>query len=204
MTRREVLRGGLLGAIAAALPAAAAWERTAPAQALALAPADATLQAFFDTVVPGRRVARTVSGAVVHPGAIAGADPDPGAVEADALALAQHPRIGFDALAPASLADLELRAAEQGGPFLALAFDARTRACVQGLDFGNPLRTVWEAAAAVAFTAFCGGAISRTQTRADAPGWAVMGLPGRAPHGYPDASYGRRLARERTRKGYLA
>jgi hypothetical protein len=30
-----------------------------------------------------------------------------------------------------------------------------------------------------------------------------MGLPGAAPHGYRDFSYRRRLARERTRHGYL-
>jgi hypothetical protein len=32
----------------------------------------------------------------------------------------------------------------------------------------------------------------------------VMGLPGIAPNGYRDFTYGKKLARERTRKGYLA
>jgi hypothetical protein len=36
-------------------------------------------------------------------------------------------------------------------------------------------------------------------------GYRVMGYPGAAPNGYPDSfSYRRRLARERTGKGYLA
>src|SRR5206468_5735103 len=120
---------------------------------------DGMLQAFSDTMVPGRRVAVTAGGAPVHPQAIAGVDGRPGAVEADALALYHHPKIGFDALEPAFVADLEGLALQHGGPFLSLAWDARVATCIAGLDFANPARVVWEAAAAVPFTALCAAAL---------------------------------------------
>ena len=165
---------------------------------------DATLQAFADTMLPGRIVALTDLGQDVHPRAIAGVDDLPGAVEADALLLYHHPNVGFDALAPAFLSDLSVRAAAHGGDFLSLGFEARTAVCVEGLSFDNPARQVWEAAAAVPFTAFCAAALVPEQTAAKASGYRVMGLPGRAPNGYARASWGRKLARERTRRGSLA
>jgi hypothetical protein len=70
----------------------------------------------------------------------------------------------------------------------------RTATCVRGLDFGNPLRLLWEAAAAVPFVA-----IAATKT-----GTTMMGYPGAAPHGYRDFSYRRRLSRERTKHGSLS
>lgn len=152
---------------------------------------DGLLQAYADTLIPGRRIARTESGAAVHPQAILGSDARPGAVECDALAIYHDPRIGFDALAPAFLADLTLQAR---GDFLAQDLAGRTATCTRGLDFGNPLRLLWEAAAAVPFVA-----IAATQT-----GVRMMGYPGPAPAGYRDFSYRRRLARERTRRGSLA
>ena len=200
LRRRELLlrTGGLslAGLVAAALPAARAIGQGAPGT---LDP-DATLQAFADTILPGRRVDRTESGAPVAAGAIAGVHPLPGAVETDALLLYHHPKVGFDALAPAFLADLQARA---GGDFLGLDFDRRTAVCLRGLDFGNPTRTLWEAAAAVPFTAFCAAALSEEQTAETAAGYRVMGLPGRNHRGYRDFSYGRRLSRERTRSGNL-
>ena len=62
---------------------------------------------------------------------------------------------------------------------------------------------VWEAVAAIPFTAFCAAATQRNPTRKTASGLRVMGHPGTAPHGYRDFSYRRKLARERTRRGYL-
>ena len=62
---------------------------------------------------------------------------------------------------------------------------------------------MWEAAAAVAFTAFCAAATQINPTSATASGYRVMGHPGTAPEGYRDFSYGRRLSRERTRGGSL-
>jgi hypothetical protein len=206
-TRREfVSRAGALGLgalVAGALPIA---ERTAgPSRALAAEPnlLDATLQAYYDTIIPGRVVAKTQSGADVHPQAILGVDREPGAVEADALALGQDPRIGFATLAPALLGEIEARALTQGGLFLDFDWAGREAVVKQGLDFANPTRAVWEAGAAVAFTAFCAAATVPEATRRNAVGYRVMGHPGTAPHGYKDFSYRRRLNRGRTRKGYL-
>ena len=72
-----------------------------------------------------------------------------------------------------------------------------------GLSFDNPSRQVWEAAAAVPFTAFCAAALVPNATADRASGYRVMGLPGTAPGGYRRFSYGRRLSRERTHRGYL-
>ena len=98
----------------------------------------------------------TELGNPIHPQAIAGVDPEPGAVEADALLLAHNPKIGFDALAP------RLPRRARG----ALAAAGRRRSststttaasavCIAGLAFANPTACVWEAAAAIPFTAFC-------------------------------------------------
>src|SRR3954451_7388551 len=199
LTRRHVLGLGLGALVARALPLSSALAQTPlPVDA------DGTLQAFADTILPGRRVAATESGAAIHPQAIAGVDALPGAVEADALALFHHPKIGFDALSPAFLADLSERALSRGGPFLGLGWDDRVAVCVAGLDFSNPARIVWEAAAAVPFTAFCAAALVPEQTADKAVGYQVMGLPGRAPRGYlGTSSYKRRLSRERTKHGSL-
>ena len=199
LRRRELLvrtQGlSLARLVLAALPAGRAL-----AQAPGPADPDATLQAYADTIIPGRKVERTESGAPVAPRAIAGVHHLPGAVETDALALYHHEKTGFDALAPAFLADLHARA---GGDFLGLDFDRRTAVCLEGLSFDNPSRTLWEAAAAVPFTAFCAAALSEEQTAGNAAGYRVMGLPGRNLEGYRDFSYGRRLSRERTRTGSL-
>lgn len=181
-----------------------AWPLAATARA-APSPTDATLQAFADTMVPGRKVATTDLGNEIDPRAIAGVDPLPGAVEADTLALYHHPEIGFDALSAPFLADLEARALPHGGDFLSLGWDQRVQACVAGLSFDNPTRELWEAAAAIPFTAFCAAAmIGPPQTAQKACGYRVMGLPGAAPAGYQtDFSYGHKLARERTLNGSL-
>jgi hypothetical protein len=75
--------------------------------------------------------------------------------------------------------------------------------CRDGLAYANGSRAVWEAAAAVPFTAFCAAAMVPEQTADRACGYRVMGLPGAAPRGYRDFSYRRRLARGRTRRGNL-
>jgi len=206
LTRRGFLqRAGAFGVaalVASAAPVARDLLAATPARADVSAP-DATLQAFADTIIPGRKVARTDLGNEVHPQAIAGVDPLPGAVEADVLALYHHPEVGFDALEPAFLADLTTRSLGAGGQFLGLDFDHRVQVCVGGLSFDNPSRQVWEAAAAVPFTAFCAAALIPNATADRASGYRVMGLPGAAPNGYPHFSYRRRLSRERTAKGHL-
>jgi hypothetical protein len=206
LSRRDFLqRATTLGAgamVLAALPAAERILRADPALA-ALRPDDATLQAFADTIIPGRKAAKTDLGDEIDPLAIAGVDSEPGAVEADSLRLYHDPLIGFDALAPAFLSDLSARSLQQGGPFLTLGYDKRAAVVLSGLGFDNPSRTVWEAAAAVPFTAFCAAAEHQIGTSANASGYRVMGYPGAAPNGYRGASYRRRLSTERTRKGSL-
>lgn len=209
LTRRDVLdRAARLGAaamVASALPVAR--EMAVPVPARAQLPAlpldDATLQAFADTMIPGRRVDRTESGRPVHDKAIAGMDHRPGAVEADSLVLYRHPGMGFDTLAPAFLTDLNSRSLEHGRPFLELPYDDRVKVCLAGLDHESPERVVWEAAAAIPFTAFCAAGVNERQTADAASGYRVMGLPGAVPNGYRGVSYRRRLARERTKRGHL-
>ena len=203
ITRRRLLGRSAAGSLGLLVAQALPPARAPRAFAATPSTTDATLQAFADTMIPGRKVAQTASGQDVDPRAIAGVDPLPGAVEADALALYHHPEIGFDALAPGFLADLEARALMNGGDFLSLPFEARVQTCLSGLDFANQSRLVWEAAAAVPFTAFCAAALVVNATAATAPGYRVMGLPGTAPNGYPGFSYGRPLARERTLGGSL-
>src|SRR3954454_14500950 len=199
LTRRGLLQRASAAALVLSLAPAGRAAAQSPADP------DGTLQAFADTILPGRKIATTESGAGVHPQAIAGVDGRPGAVEADALALFHHPNIGFDALEPAFLADLGERALAHGGPFLGLGWDARVATCIAGLDFENPARIVWEAAAAVPFTAFCAAALVPEQTAAKAVGYRVMGLPGAAPHGYTKRWRPKRaLSRERTKHGSLA
>ena len=208
LSRRQFVRNvgiaGLGATILGALPVAERLARPPTAWAAQPDLLQATQQAFFDTMIPGRVVAKTQSGADIHPQAILGVDPEPGAVEADALVLAEDVRLGFNVLAPVFLADLEVRSLAQGGQFLDLDWDAREAVCVQGLAFSNTERVIWESAAAVAFTAFCAAATVVNATRETAIGYRVMGHPGTAPHGYKNFSYRRRLNRGRTRKGYLS
>jgi hypothetical protein len=206
LSRRDFLqRATTLGAgamVLAALPAAELILKADPALA-AVRPDDATLQAFADTIIPGRKVARTDLGDEIHALAIAGVDKEPGAVEADVLRLFHDPLVGFDALAPAFLADLNGRALQNGGPFLSLTYDQRVATVLSGLSFDNSSRALWEAAAAVPFTAFCAAAEHPIGTSANASGYRVMGYPGAAPNGHRRASYRRKLSTERTRRGSL-
>jgi hypothetical protein len=208
LSRRDFIAraGGLgLGAvIAAAVPVAA--RMASPDGAFAQGPLDdGPLQAFFDTIIPGKAVAdlKTELGNPIHPQAIAGVDREHGAVYTDALALARNARIGFSTLEPPFIADLAGRSLAEGGAFLDLDYEARERVCLAGLSFVNPDRVVWEAAAAIPFTAFCAAANVRDATAATAAGYAVMGHPGTAPRGYEDFSYGKKLNRGRTRNGSL-
>jgi hypothetical protein len=206
LSRRGFLqRAGLLGlgaVVLSAAPVARELLAAQPAQAAVLLP-DATFQAFADTIIPGRAAQRTDLGNEIHPQAIAGVDGRPGAVEADALALAKHPLIGFDALMPALLAELSTRSLPLGGDFLGLDFDRRVQVVTGALSFDNSTRVVFEAGAAVPFTAFCAAGLIPEQTAAKASGYRVMGLPGAQPRGYRGFSYRRKLARERTKRGYL-
>jgi hypothetical protein len=207
LTRRDLLaRGGSLGlaaAIAAALPVAA--RMAAPELAFAAGPTDAALQAFFDTIIPGKPVPelRTELGNPIEPAAIAGVDHEHGAVYTDSLLLARDSRLGFTVLEPVFLADLNVRALTAGGLFQELDYEARERVCVAGLAFSNPDRLVWEAAAAIPFTAFCAAGNVPNATKRSAAGYAVMAHPGTAPAGYTNFSYRTALNRGRTKDGNL-
>jgi hypothetical protein len=207
LSRRELLvRGGTLGlaaTIASAAPFAA--RLVAPGAASAAEPTDGLMQAFFDTIIPGKPVPdlRTELGNPIDPQAIAGVDREHGAVYTDALLLARNPLIGFATLEPVFIADLTARSLLAGGLFTTLDYAARERVCKAGLSFSNPDRVIWEAAAAIPFTAFCAAANVPNATRRTAAGYAVMGHPGTAPRGYKDFSYRKRLNRGRTRKGNL-
>src|SRR3954471_17459076 len=117
LTRRGLLQRASAAALALSMANAPRARAQSPADP------DGTLQAFADTMLPGRRMAVTEAGAAIHPQAIAGVDGRPGAGEADALAPYPPPEIGFDALEPAFLADLEAIAVQHGGPFLSLGWD---------------------------------------------------------------------------------
>jgi hypothetical protein len=207
LSRRQVLQRatslGLGGLVLSALPAAERILEAAPEAAAAVNLSDATLQAFADTMVPGRKAQTTDLGHEIHPQAIAGVHNEPGGVEADALLVYHDPLVGFDALETPFLSDLENRSLSRGGEFLGLPFGKRVQVCLEGLSPSNSSVLVYEAAAAVPFIAFLIAAEQSNATIDGASGYQVMGYPGIAPHGYADYSYKRKLARERTSRGYL-
>lgn len=208
ISRRGFLaRAGALGAgalVISALPVADRMLAAADPALAAVSDPDGTLQAFADTILPGRPATRTDLGDEIHPQAIVGVDSEPGAVEADSLRLFKDDLLGFDALAPAFLADLSTRSLARGGQFLGLGFEDRVQVVLGGLDFENPDRVVWEAAAAIPFVAFCAAGAIPDATGANASGYRVMGFPGGAPRGYQRSfSYRRRLNRGVTRRGNL-
>ena len=207
LSRRQVLeRASLLGLGGLVLSARPVAERLLgavdPAQA-ATPLVDPTLQAFADTLIPGRPALRTDLGDVIDPRAIAGVHNEPGAVQADALALFHHPLIGFDALEGPFMTDLTARSIPRGGQFLDLPFPKRVEVCVDGLSASNPSVQVWEAAAAVPFAAFVAAATQRNATIDTSSGYQVTGQPGTAPQGYASYSYERRLSLEKTSNGSL-
>jgi hypothetical protein len=207
LSRRQVLERasllGLGGLVLSALPVAAKILGRVDSAQAATPLADPTLQAFADTLIPGRPALRTDLGDMIDPRAIAGVHDEPGAVQADALALFHDPRIGFDALEPAFLTELEARSLPRGGQFLDLPYQKRVEVCLEGLAASNPSVQVWEAAAAVPFAAFVAAATQPDATIDTASGYQVTGQPGTAPNGYADFSYGRRLSSERTTNGSL-
>jgi hypothetical protein len=207
LSRRQVLQRatalGIGGLVLSALPAAERFLATVEPALAAPTLTDATLQAVADTLIPGRKATLTDLGNEIHPQAIAGVHGEPGAVEADTLLLFHHPLIGFDALAPAFLSELETRSLLRGGHFLDLPFASRVAVCTDGLSASNPTVLVWEAVAAVAFAAFLIAATQKNATIDTASGLQVMGHPGTAPNGYADYSYGKKLSSERTANGSL-
>ena len=207
LSRRQILqRASMLGVGGLVLSALPMAEKILASASPALgAPnlVDGTLQAFADTLLPGKLASKTDLGNEIHPLAIAGADSEPGAVQADALALYHHPLIGFDVVSPAFLADLQARSLLHGGPFLNLTFPQRVAVCVDGLASGNATSLVWDLAAAVPYAAFLCTAMQKNATIDHSTGLQVMGHPGIAPNGYADFSYRKALSKERTSAGSL-
>src|SRR5438552_2937160 len=87
LSRRDLLsRASILGVgalILAAFPVVDRLAEPAAARAQELpVDSDGTLQAFFDTVIPGKKVPnlKTELGNPIHPDSIAGVDPEHGAV----------------------------------------------------------------------------------------------------------------------------
>src|SRR5947207_8101956 len=131
LSRRDFVRCvGTLGAgafVLAAMPLAERMIAAEPALA-AVSLDDATLQAFADTMIPGRKAKKTDLGDDLHPLAIAGVDRSPGAVEADSLRVYHDPLVGFSALAGPFLTDLSARSLQQGNPsFLLLTYAKRVK-----------------------------------------------------------------------------
>src|SRR3954454_14739130 len=94
LSRRDfIARATTLGAgayVFAAVPAARLVHAALPG---ATAQDDATIHAFADTMVPGRKASHTDLGDPIDPRAIAGVDPLAAAVEADWLRLYHDPLI---------------------------------------------------------------------------------------------------------------
>jgi hypothetical protein len=199
LSRRQLLQNGALLSL---LPLA---ERALAAPVALGAPSltDGTLQAFADTLIPGKKATRTDLGNEIHPKAIAGVDAEPGAVQADSLLLYHHPLIGFDTVEAAFLADLEARSLPRLGQFIDLPYDKRVAVCLDGLAASNPTSEIWQLAAAVPFAAFLCTATQKNATIDKSSGLQVTGFPGIAPHGYADYSYRRALSAEKTSTGSL-
>ena len=207
LSRRDVLKHAsvlsLSGLVFSALPVADRFLAGAEPASASVLLTDGTLQAVADTFIPGRPATRTDLGNEIHPKAIAGVHDEPGAVEADALVLYHSPLIGFELLAPAFLAEVSSRSLLRGGTFLDLSYSKRVSVLVDGLNASNPALIVWEAAIAVAYVSFVMAAAQREPTIDTASGYQVMGVPGTAPNGYADYSYGKKLSRELTTDGNL-
>ena len=186
--------------------ARAAWPRP---EAAAADPnlADATLQAFFDTIIPGRPVDCAPSSATRSTRRRSPAStPSPARSRPTRCCSPTTRRSASTRSAPAFLADLEARSLTAGRPLPRPRLrGARARSASAGSPSRTPTGSSGRPAAAIPFTAFCAAAnISATRPASTAAGYEVMGHPGTAPHGYQDFSYRRRLNRGRTREGVPA
>jgi hypothetical protein len=181
-----------------------------PPPATAAGPVDhrATLEAWSDTVVPGRR--RSPGDRVV-----AGAAAGPGAVQAGAWELLNDPAVGIAPGLPALAALLDAQATTEAAraglrpdptvpAFVGLPFRHRTAVAERLLGGTGPDQVVWYALAAIAMLAFHTAAHLDTAdaVRQGHPGLAWLRFPAPGPDGlwrYERFSYGRRLARRHPR-----
>lgn len=164
----------------------------------------ATLEAFADTIVPGdKRFPDDV--------AIAGASTGPGAVEAGALELLNHPATGIaeslDYLAGALDAHAAAYAGETGielagdlPAFVALSYEQRAGLVQKLTTPGHPEKDGWVLLALFSNMAYDSAAHRHTaEALADGhPGLLAMGITPPDPDGlwrFPNYSYGRQLSR---------
>jgi hypothetical protein len=165
--------------------------------------AQATIEAWGDTIVPGQK--RHATDRVV-----AGACPGPGAVQAGVWDLANDEAVGLQPVLPALVALLNAAAVEYAAthrvlldvtvpPFVALPFNNRTGLALQLLDTSGDEQLVWYALAAIAMLAFHTAAHLDTATavRDGHPGLSWIEFPEPDPDGlwrFPDFSYQQVLA----------
>jgi hypothetical protein len=207
LSRRQLLKAVAAGVAAMPLlEPAAAWADPSPADDPA--GVRATLEAWSDTIVPGRRRSKTDR-------AVAGAARGPGAVQAGAWQLLNDPDVGLGPGLPALSASLNAEAvaeAAQAGlvldptvpPFVALPFRHRTALAERLLGGTGQDQVVWYALAAIAMLAFhtAGHLDTAKAVRDGHPGLAWLRFPAPDPDGlwrYEHFSYGRRLARRHPR-----
>lgn len=162
-----------------------------------------TLEAFADTIVPGKKR---------WPGdrAVAGASPGAGAVEAGALALLHTPATGVTVGLPYLAQSLDAHAGVHASahglvldtgvpPFVALPFEHRTALIHTLTAPGHPEKDGWVALALFCNMAFDSAAHLHTvdAIAAGHPGLAAMGISAPDADGlwrFPGYSYRRQLA----------
>ncbi|MFJ3336897.1 DUF5987 family protein [Streptomyces sp. NPDC086766] len=206
LTRRRLI-AGLAGAVAAVTTGAVAAPSAAAAAPLS-GGVVATLEAFADTMVPGRK-------RYADDRAIAGAAPGAGAVQAGAIALLRLPELGLGPLLPELAALLNTRATAYAlaegrvlpptrPAFTALDFADRTELAATLLRPTEADQKVWVLLALFSAAAFDTAAhLHTTEAIGERhPGLAWLRFPAPDPDGlwrFPQYSYGRRLAREHPR-----
>lgn len=163
----------------------------------------ATLEAWSDTMVPGRK-------RFAADRAVAGAAAGAGAVQAGAVDLMRFPPVGLAPALPAFAAALNAEAVRYAAgarvlldpavpPFVALSFEHRTAMALGLLDGDRPDQLAWFGLAGVATLAFHTAAHLDTAqaVRAGHPGLAWIGFPSPDADGlwrFPRFSYKRKLA----------
>lgn len=162
-----------------------------------------TLEAFADTIIPGRKRS-------ADDPAVAGVDDDPGAVEAGALELLSHPAGGLadslfglaallNAHAQQYIAEHSLTADGTLPAFVALPFAHRLTLVARLTAVDHPEKAFWVGLALFANMAFDSAAHLSTPEALAAghPGLTLMGYAHPDPDGvyrFPRFSYGRQLA----------
>ncbi len=163
-----------------------------------------TLEAFADTIIPGAKRSP-------EDRAIAGVCDDPGAVEAGALELLEHPATGIaagleafatglNAHATAFAAARDLTLDDDVPPFVGLDYDQRAALILELTAPGHPERDGWVLLALFSNMAYDSAAhLSTAEALANGhPGLLAMGFAQPDADGlwrFPEFGYGRELAK---------